>query len=58
MRKRLIGGSTLAIIDVIRKKVRDGEYEFAVPHFIANLRSLPKKRTISVPVVKFAKRVA
>jgi len=54
----LIGGSTLAIIDVIRKKVRDGEYEFAVPHFIANLRSLPKKRTISVPVVKFAKRVA
>ena len=25
---------------------------------IANLRSLPKKRTISVPVVKFAKKVA
>ena len=30
-------GSTLAIIDVIREKVREGEYEFAIPHFFEEM---------------------
>lgn len=27
----------MAIIDVIREKVRNGEYEFAIPHFFEEL---------------------
>ena len=27
----------MAIIDVIREKVRDGEYEFAIPHFFEEM---------------------
>jgi hypothetical protein len=27
----------VAIIDVIRQKVRDGEYEFAIPHFFEEM---------------------
>ncbi|HXI22462.1 MAG TPA: hypothetical protein VNG71_01200 [Pyrinomonadaceae bacterium] len=30
---RLRGTTDLAIIDVIKEKVRDGDYEFAIPHF-------------------------
>jgi uncharacterized protein DUF4258 len=33
----LRGGQALAIIDEIRKKVRDGEYEFAIPHFFEEM---------------------
>lgn len=29
--------SYLAIINVIRKKVREGEYEFAIPHFFEEM---------------------
>ena len=28
---------TLAIIDVIREKARNGEYEFAIPHFFEEM---------------------
>ena len=31
------GTTTLAIIDVIREKVRDGNYEFAIPHFFEEM---------------------
>lgn len=27
----------MAIIDLIREKVRDGEYEFAIPHFFEEM---------------------
>jgi hypothetical protein len=27
----------VAIIDVIRRKVRDGDYEFAIPHFFEEM---------------------
>ena len=27
----------MAIIDVIRERVRDGEYEFAIPHFFEEM---------------------
>jgi hypothetical protein len=30
-------GKTLAIIDEIREKVRDGDYEFAIPHFFEEM---------------------
>jgi len=29
--------ATLALIDIIRKKVRNGEYEFAIPHFFEEM---------------------
>lgn len=31
------GRTGLAVIDVIRQKVRDGEYEFAIPHFFEEM---------------------
>ena len=30
-------GKALTIIDEIREKVRDGEYEFAIPHFFEEM---------------------
>jgi len=30
-------GTTLAVIDVIRKKARGGDYEFAIPHFFEEM---------------------
>jgi hypothetical protein len=35
--KRLRGTRTLAIIDIVRGKVREGEYEFATPHFFEEM---------------------
>jgi hypothetical protein len=34
---KLEGGSAPAIIDAVREKTRNGEYEFAIPHFLEEM---------------------
>ncbi len=37
MRRRASGKNAMAVIDAIRKKVRDQEYEFTIPHFFEEM---------------------